>query len=196
VDRYLDASILSEFVTSRNNIYSERTKIWKKYNIDILDTDNLSSLQIYDIVSQYDKNYNINFSRNGEDAKSNQVSIEQKCAKVNSNNQKCGFMFHAMGDLIYSRYIFAVRRKDTLELLRIYDISSESNIKLIHNELNSLKEIYLKDGFRKYDGIFIKEKFLIDNIIFKDYPIINACKISVDNIIDSECKSTLIDFMT
>ena len=110
--KYFSSGVLTELAAVRDSIYAERAKIWNTYGVDILDTDCLSSLQIYDVVSQYDKDFNVNFARNGEDGTSRGVMIEQKTSKVDKDVKKAGFMFHAMGDIIHDRYIFAVRNKN------------------------------------------------------------------------------------
>ena len=68
-----------------------------------------------------------------------------------------------------------------------------NNFILLCNNIKYTLLVYIENNIR--EQLLMEYSFNLDNIIFKDYPIINACKISVDNIIDSECKSTLIDFM-
>ena len=76
--KYLNPEVLKELDEYRKRIFADREAIYKKHKIDVLDTDTLSSLSVYEIVIQYDQDYNINFARNGEDAISNNVKIEQK----------------------------------------------------------------------------------------------------------------------
>jgi hypothetical protein len=80
--KYLLKHEIQDLIYIRNIIFPEREKAYKKYLIDVLDNDTLSSLQIYEIVSEYDDSYNINFSRNGEDAQSNGINIEHKCSNI------------------------------------------------------------------------------------------------------------------
>ena len=80
--KYLEKPANKELNEYRQKIFDIRKEAFAKFGIDVLDTDTLSSLSIYEVVSQYDTDYNINFSRNGEDAKSNGVLAEQKCSKI------------------------------------------------------------------------------------------------------------------
>jgi hypothetical protein len=126
--KYLAPSVLTQLDVFRKQIFQLRQQAYLLTKIDVLDNDTLSALSIYEIVSQYDANYNINFARNGEDAKSQGVDIEQKATRV-KRYKKTGlcklaaFQFHAKGELNYPRYIFATRDETTLDLVRIYDIS-------------------------------------------------------------------------
>jgi hypothetical protein len=134
--KYLAPETLLQLDEYRKQIFALREAAYKLTNIDVLDNDTLSALSIYEIVRQYDQEYNINFARNGEDAKSmiNEliVLIEQKASRI-SRYKKTGvykqaaFQFHAMGNLEYDRYIFAARDEATLALVRIYDISKPEN---------------------------------------------------------------------
>jgi hypothetical protein len=134
--KYLAPETLLQLDECRKQIFALREAAYKLTNIDVLDNDTLSALSIYEIVRQYDPEYNINFARNGEDAKSmiNEliVLIEQKASRI-SRYKKTGlykqaaFQFHAMGNLEYDRYIFAARDEATLALVRIYDISKPEN---------------------------------------------------------------------
>ena len=172
---YFDKDILSELSLARDIIFETRTQIYLKYKIDMLETDSLSALTIFDIVNQYDTDYNINFARTGEDAKSTSTLIELKCSKVSKATQKAGFMFHALGDIERPRYIFAIRHKENLNLLRLYDIGTLHNVSIVQTELMRLKQKYLEKGFRKYDGISITEKFLIENIVGVKTSKIDGC---------------------
>ena len=133
---YLKPETLAQLDEYRRKIFALREEAYKLTGIDVLDNDTLSALSIYEIVRQYDPEYNINFARNGEDAMSmiNEliVLIEQKASRI-SRYKKTGlykqaaFQFHAMGNLEYDRYIFAARDEATLALVRIYDISQPEN---------------------------------------------------------------------
>jgi len=134
--KYLAPSVLAQLDECRKQIFALREAAYKLTGIDVLDNDTLSALSIYEIVRQYDLEYNINFARNGEDAMSiiNKliVLIEQKASRI-ARYKKTGlykqaaFQFHAMGNLEYDRYIFATRDEATLALVRIYDISDQVN---------------------------------------------------------------------
>jgi hypothetical protein len=195
MSKYLPSSILQEMNEARKAIFAIRADLYKKHKIDVLDTDALSALSIYEVVSQYDTNYNINFSRNGEDAKSGDVHIEMKAARVSNPYTKRGklrknadrdavFLFHAMGDIEHKRYLFVARDKDDLSIKRIYDIATEANCEKIYQRLLSERNAWLERGRldqskMKHDVITVPETFLADlNInpitvnttkIFKDW---------------------------
>jgi hypothetical protein len=134
--KYLKPETLAQLDEYRKQIFALREAAYKLTNIDVLDNDTLSALSIYEIVRQYDPEYNINFARNGEDAMSmiNKliVLIEQKASRITRYKKtglykQAAFQFHAMGNLEYDRYIFAARDEATLALVRIYDISQPEN---------------------------------------------------------------------
>jgi hypothetical protein len=89
-------------------------------------------------------------------------------------------MFHAMGDLFSDRYIFAVRNKKNLELIRLYDIDKKENIEKVQTELQRLKSKYLSKGFRKYDVIHLSEDFLMAQVEFRESFVINSCVVYRD----------------
>jgi len=191
MSKYFDAEVLQEMNEARIRIFAEREIIYRKYKIDILDTDALSALSIYQIVKQYESSYNVSFSRNGEDAKDAKGTVEQKAARVEGPLTKTGklrkgagqdaaFQFHAMGDIEHPRYIFTARNKDDLALVRIYDIGSMENCKIVINRLQEEKEKYLKTGHKKRDIIMITEKFIQDNIKFTKEFTIDGCNIFKD----------------
>jgi hypothetical protein len=193
---YFEKSILDELNLERRKIYLIRTKAYKKYSIDLLDTDILSSLSLFEIVHKYDQNFNINLARNGEDARSLDIPIELKtcCTKerytkkgnLKKNADRDGaFAFHAMGDIEHKRYIFAAKNKTDLSIERMYDISDSHNCSLINERLASKKDAWLKkvNGDQKkmkYDLILIEESFILDNISFCNEFIIEDCKIFTD----------------
>lgn len=179
--KYFKLEAIAELSEWGKKIYDIRTECLEKYDIDILSTDNLSALPVHKIVSTYDTNFNVNFARNGEDAISNGNPAEIKNVSVQNLTSAASFMFHAMGDLIHSRYIFVVRLKKTLQPIRVYDISEPSNITKVQQELENLKQDYLKDGFRKFDGIYIKERFLLDNLSFPITLTVENCKVIKDH---------------
>lgn len=194
--KYFDKSVLSVMSQASKEIVAIRNKVAKLTGIDILDTDAISALFIYEIVSQYDVNYNINFARNGEDAKSNDVLIEQKATRVAGPVTRTGkprkgagedaaFQFHAMGDLDYPRYIFAARDKDDLSIVRIYDISKQHNCKLVLEHLLEQRNIWLEKAkldkkLMKRDIIILPEKFILTKLNLPDTLTINGCKIIKD----------------
>jgi hypothetical protein len=167
--RYLDNNTIQELIKTRDNIFIERNKIFELYKINVLDNDILSSLSIWEIVSQYDSNYNINFARTGEDAISNDVIIEQKCSFVDRSKNNPTFKFHAKGNINYPRYIFAIRLKHNLKMLRIYDISLFLNIELIQSYLKEKCYAWtergkLDESKMKNDLILLPEKLLIEKL--------------------------------
>lgn len=194
--KYFETKDLAVMNEVRKEIFTLREKIYKQYKIDILDTDALSALSIHEIVSQYDPDYNVNFSRNGEDAKSKGILIENKATRVSGPLTKTGkqrkgagtdaaFQFHAMGDLDHQRYIFVARDKDDLSVVRLYDISSESNRKLVLNHLISEREAWLERGKKdkklmKRDIILLPEKFILEKLNLSTKLNINGCVILKD----------------
>ena len=177
---YFSSVQLQEFTVAQKAIYEERSRIFSKYGINILDTDSLSSLQIYNVISLYDRDFNVNFSRNGEDASSKGVLIEQKTSKIKRERDKASFMFHALGDILHRRYIFAIRSKSDLKLMRLYDISLEENVEKVQKEMIRMKDEYMSRGFRKHDVIFLKEKFIISNLNFIGAEVFNDCVVYKD----------------
>lgn len=164
---YLEKKSLSELDEYRHKIFALREEAYRSTGIDVLDNDTLSALSIYEIVSQYDEDYNINFARNGEDAKSQEVLIEMKASRVERKKRSglyglAGFQFHAMGNLEYDRYIFVTRDRATLKLIKIYDISEKKNCKKIKKHLLGMRAEWVAGGMRSHDGIFLKESFLKD----------------------------------
>ena len=191
MSKYFDRHKLEIVIAASKEIVQKRNEVLKQTGIDILDTDAISSAFIFEIVSQYDSDYNVNFARNGEDAKSNGILIEQKATRVAGPFTRTGksrkgagtdaaFQFHAMGDLDYPRYIFVARDKDTLKLLRIYDISSMQNQQKVLNHLLNEKSSWLAKGFQKRDIILLTEKFILSNLIFSTKQTVDNCVILRD----------------
>lgn len=186
--KYLDPEVLKELDEYRKRIFADREAIYKKHKIDVLDTDTLSSLSVYEVVIQYDKDYNINFARNGEDAISNNVKIEQKCSRV-EKRKRLGtypdalYQFHAMGDLIYPRYILVSRDKATLELVKLYDISEPKNVKLVQDYLMAERKAWedrcaIDKKYMKRDVIGIPESVLKQGLITTKTFTINNCEVT------------------
>jgi|688.fasta_scaffold38458_10 hypothetical protein len=177
--KYFNNDELSDLNEARKRIFVERELIYKKYGIDLLDTDSMSSLSIYEIVKQYDSDYNINFSRNGEDAISNGVLVEQKATKIDNDFTKTGkirknagtdaqFQFHANGDIIHSRYVLVARRKENLDIVRIYDVSSQHGCKVIQTHLEAERDKWRNKGMdQKRDVILLPEKLLLSLPLIK-----------------------------
>ena len=194
--KYFDKNTLSILAQASKEIEAIRNRITKQTSVDILDTDAISSLFIYEIVTQYDPDYNINFARNGEDAKSNGVLIEQKATRVNGPLTKTGkqrknagndaaFQFHAMGDLDYPRYLFVARDKDNLSIMRIYDIGKKENTEKVLNHLLSERDAWLERAnldkkLMKRDIIMLTEKFILENLNLPTRLNINGCVILKD----------------
>ena len=140
MSKYLEFEKVTELTEYCRKIIASRAEVYSKFNIDLLDTDTISSLSIYEIVHQYDPEYNINFARNSEDSKSGDVLIEQKSTQLKKKKKSglysnANFLFHAMGDIVAERYIFATRDKTTLSLIRIYDIRDSNNTSIIQQHL-------------------------------------------------------------
>lgn len=189
--KYFDRQKLDIVIAASKEIVQKRNEVLKQTGIDILDTDAISSAFIFEIVSQYDSDYNINFARNGEDARSGEILIEQKATRVAGALTKTGklrkgagtdaaFQFHAMGDLDSPRYIFVARDKETLELLRVYDISSAANQARVLDHLMAQRAAWLTKGFQKRDIILLTEKFIIDNLDLSHRQQIGSCVILRD----------------
>lgn len=185
--RYLDKTVLEELDEYRKRIFAEREAIYRKHKIDVLDTDTLSSLSVYEIVSQYDSDYNPNFSRNGEDAMSNNVKIEQKCSRIEKKKRSgeyptAAYQFHAMGDLVYPRYIFVSRDKTTLEPVTVYDIAAEGNVKEVQKHLLNERSKWearcqIDKKYMKRDVIDINEAVLKDKLVVTETLNINGCRV-------------------
>jgi hypothetical protein len=170
--KYLESTALQELDEYRRKIFALRAEAYNKFKIDVLDNDTLSALSIYEVVHQYDPEYNINFARNGEDSKSGEVLIEQKASRIEKKKRSglygnAGFQFHAMGNIVYDRYIFATRDKATLDLIRIYDISIAANTLAVQQHLLGERQKWedknKKLGYtQKHDVIILPEDILLN----------------------------------
>jgi hypothetical protein len=92
-----------------------------------------------------------------------------------------GFQFHAMGNIEYSRYIFATRDKATLELVRIYDISLDKNTKIVQQHLLGERKKWEDKNkqlgqTQKHDVIILPEDILL-NLKDAKKQIINTCEV-------------------
>ena len=167
MSKYIEADKIRDLINHRDLIFKQASKAYEKYGIDILANDTLSALSIWEIVSAYDKDYNTNFHRNGEDAKSGEVIIEQKCATKEHTKRTglvgpSGWQFHAQGGLEYPRYIFAVRRKDNLQIVRIWDVQSKEALTTVACHLLLQKQKWIDKGKPNHDAIVLPEKLLPD----------------------------------
>jgi hypothetical protein len=171
--KYFQPDELLELNQARKKIFAERELMYKKHGVDLLDTDSMSSLSIYEIVKQYDSDYNINFARNGEDAISKGILVEQKATKIDDDYTKTGklrknagtdahFQFHANGDILHSRYVLVARRKENLDIVRIYDVSGTAGRELIQRHLEGERDKWRSKGMdQKRDVILLPEKLLL-----------------------------------
>lgn len=167
---YLKPETLAQLDEYRKKIFELREEAYRATGIDVLDNDTLSALSIYEIVSQYDADYNINFARNGEDAKALGVDIEMKASRIERKKRSglyglAGFQFHAMGNLDYDRYIFVTRDKVTLSLIRVYDIADPANCLQVQAHLLAERQAWLARGRidekkMKHDVIQLPEALL------------------------------------
>ncbi len=178
---YLEKEKILDLIDFRNKIFAEHAKAYEKYNIDILSNDILSSLSMWEIISQYDPDYEPNFHRNGEDGRSKDVLIERKCSTIKPSKRKdsvgkSGWQFHAQETQKCSRYIFAVRRKDNLKIVRIYDIASPTAIKAVQDCLAEGRQKWIDKGKPNHDAILVPEKILIDLPAIKTLHI-NGCAV-------------------
>ena len=178
--KYLSTAAIQDLIQTRDRIFAEHHTVWQQHQIDILANDTLSSLSIWEIVSEYDPNYNTNFHRNGEDAMSGGIAIEQKCATVKPAKKgtvgRAGFQFHAQGKLEYERYIFAVRRKDNLKIVRLWDVSSPAGIQLVQTCLQDKKQNWIDRGKPNHDAILVEEKNLM-TLLVQQHHSINDCQV-------------------
>jgi hypothetical protein len=177
---YLDQNTINDLIQYRNGIFKLAEEVYSKHKIDILTNDTLNALSIHEIVSVYDKDYNTNFHRHDEDAKSNEVLIENKCSTVKPNKKglvgKSVWQFHAQGKLNYDRYIFAIRRKDNLEIVRLYDITSKTAIDAVQNCLAEMKQKWIDKGKPNHDAIMVPEKLLLEIPVINK-TVINNCEV-------------------
>jgi hypothetical protein len=178
---YLDRSKIQDLISHRDRIFAEHAKAFEKHGIDILANDILSSLSMWEIITQYDAEYNTNFHRNGEDAKSGSTQIELKCSTVRPGKRggvgNSGWQFHAQETDKCSRYIFAVRRKDNLKIVRLYDIASDDAIKAVRECLGKGRQNWINKGKPNHDAILVPEKLLKTLPVVKQM-VIDNCAVS------------------
>lgn len=161
---YLPKDSIRDLIDYRNRIFQEHQTVFKKHNIDILSNDILSSLSMWEIISQYDPDYEPNFHRNGEDGRSRSVLIERKCATkmptLKGTVGNSGWQFHAQETDKSSRYIFAVRRKDNLNIVRIYDISTANGLAVVKKCLDQGRQKWIDKGKPNHDAVVVPETLL------------------------------------
>lgn len=173
---YLTRESILDLIKHRDKCFIEHAAAYAKYGIDILSNDILSSLSMYEIISQYDPSYEPNFHRNGEDGRSGEVLIERKCSTVKVAKRKGtvgkgGWQFHAQETVKCSRYIFAVRRKDNLKIVRIYDIMSDAGINTVQECLEIGRQNWINRGMPNHDAIVIQEKTLLTLPVVESFEI-------------------------
>jgi hypothetical protein len=183
--KYIEKSQIEYLIGVRDRVFPERNQAREATGIDVLDNDTLSSLSVYEIVTQYDADFNINFARNGEDGISNGVITEHKCSNIQPSKKGVvglgAFQFHAMGKLDYPRYILTARRKDNLQLVRMYDFSDPANTKRIVDHLMAQRESWLAAGRidpnkMKRDVITLPET-LLAQMPTRETRVINNCTV-------------------
>ena len=176
---YFDKTAIDSLIDFRDKIFKLAQEAYQAHGIDILANDTLNALSIHEIVSSYDANYNTNFHRNNEDAKSGNTLIENKCTTKAPSKKGVigngGWQFHAQGKLNYSRYIFAIRRKDNLKIVRLYDISSPDAIVAVQQCLEEQKQKWINKGKPNHDAIMVPEKLFVNFDTTTE--IISGCKV-------------------
>ncbi len=180
---YFDEPVIQDLIKYRDQIFALAKEVMDIHGLDILANDTLNALLIHEIVKTYDPNYNTNFHRNGEDARSGEVLIEEKCATVKPGKRgsvgKSGWQFHAQGNLNHARYIFAVRRKDNLEIVRLYDIKSSTAVAVVQKCLAEMKQKWIDKGKPNHDAIVVPEKLLLDVEVIKTSKVKNCTVIEI-----------------
>lgn len=154
-----------DLINFKNFIVDSRNKAFEKYSIDILSNDILSSIDMWEIIFEYDNKYQPNFHRNGIDGKSSDLLIERKCSKKKPNSKGeiglSDWKFHAQEKTKANRYIFGVRRADNLSLIRIYDIESDKGIETVHKCLDIARKKWIEKGKPSWDALVVPEKILL-----------------------------------
>lgn len=183
--KYLNKEQIEYLISVRNRVFPERNRARAQTGIDVLDNDTLSSLSVWEIVVNYDPDFNINFARNGEDGMSQGVITEHKCSNIQPSKKGVvglgAFQFHAMGRLDYPRYILTARRKDNLELVRMYDFSDPENVRQIIDHLTEQRDQWLERGRNdpskmKRDVITLPES-LLASMKIRETKTINNCQV-------------------
>jgi len=140
-----------EIIKSRN---LSRTAVKSVISIDLLDTDKIKTVVSAGVIKQYDPDYRVNMRRNGIDGASGEDRIEVKNSVIENatrrrmsgpNEGKCrdaGWQFHAFHNEDYDRLILIVWDKESLEVVRIYDIKHIENIEKIKTHLDKETETF------------------------------------------------------
>lgn len=172
-----------DLINYKNLIFDSRNKIYEKYGIDVLSNDILSSLDMWEIIFEYDSEYTPNFHRNGIDGKSSNLLIERKCSKkMPSKNGAVGlsdWKFHAQEKNRADRYIFGIRRADDLSMARIYDIQSKSALNAVHQCLENGRQKWIDKGRPNWDALVVPEKILIGFNTIEKFNIKNCVIIKI-----------------
>jgi hypothetical protein len=90
-----------------------------------------------------------------------------------------------MGSIEHPRYIFVARSETDLSILRIYDIGSEANKKVVLDHLMGERQGWEDKNkqlgrTQKHDVIIISEKLILEKCNFPSQSIINGCKVFKD----------------
>jgi hypothetical protein len=184
LEKYIGCDALKSIAPRIQEVVKIRNELFNEYGFDLLDSgDAISNILSYEIISQYDPEFEPNFHRNGRDAKdgsemkSNRVEPVSEFTKTGklskANKFTATWTLHAVSDYSW-RWIWIARDKKTLEILRIYDISEVDSVNIIVNHLEEQRQRFLKKYNSKdtdvtkvkNDRIGISEKFIRDNISF------------------------------
>lgn len=180
---FFDKEQILDLIKYKNIIFNKRNKVYQTYNIDILSNDILSSLDMWEIIFEYDSQYTPNFHRNGPDGKSSDLLIERKCSKIKPNKKGefglSDWKFHAQEKNKADRYIFGVRRADNLSMVRIYDIQSDAGLKSVHQCLENGRQKWIEKGRPNWDALVVPEKILIGFVPIEKLNIKNCVIIKI-----------------
>jgi len=186
---YLDNDTINDMTSLMERLIPIRTEGMEKHGIDITENDTLSNMTILKVVKSYDSSFDLNFGRNGEDAKADGIDDFELKSNTSVPRKRCGtypsasWAFHAMGKLKHDAYMFILRNKKTSSPKKLWDIRNKTSIAIIENELLRLSdEWYEVTKMKKtsYDVIRLTEIFIFNNIeftreiingveVFKDY---------------------------
>jgi hypothetical protein len=172
---YLDHAQITDLIAMAEQVNKIRDNAYSKHGVDILTNDVMSSLSMYEIIKDYDPDYNPNFHRNGEDGRSGSVLIERKCAtklpNKSGNISGAGWLFHAQETDKSSRYIFAIRNKNNSKIVRIYDIQSDQALAVVKGCLDAGRQEWINRGKPNHDAVTVPEKILSDLPLIKEMTI-------------------------
>lgn len=186
MSKYFDSENLNEIIQAVNQVIQIRNDLLLKHGVDILENDTASLSTFVNIIKEIDPNYNCNFSRNGEDAKTmlNGVvtKIENKTTKLQKTKKgykKASFAFHAEGLIEHDAYLFNIWDKYTLKPIKSYYVVDCENVKRINEKLVLLSNEWKNKPKTKagYDVIYLHEDMLEKMIVSTS--VINECKVHV-----------------